>query len=55
MGLPAVPMTAARLRTKKIGCPVKITVKMIAKFPQFKVSFCLIFLHFFVRQMCKVC
>ncbi|XP_012562353.2 uncharacterized protein LOC101236525 isoform X1 [Hydra vulgaris] len=37
MGLPIKEVPATRLRTKKIDCPVKITVKMIAKFPQFKV------------------
>ena len=37
MGLPTKDLTATRLRTKKIDCPVKITVKMIAKFPQYKV------------------
>ena len=55
MGLPAVPMTAARSRTKKIGCPVRITVKMIAKFPQFKVEFLLFFLRQFVRKIYKNC
>lgn len=37
MGLPVKDCSASRLRTKKIDCPVKITVKMIAKFPQFQV------------------
>lgn len=37
MGLPTKDLSSTRLRTKKIDCPVKITVKMIAKFPQYKV------------------
>ena len=54
MGLPAVPMTAARSRTKKIGCAVRITVKMIAKFPQFKVSFCLFFCVNLLERYIKI-
>ncbi|XP_066924257.1 uncharacterized protein [Clytia hemisphaerica] len=38
LGLPLKDVSSTRLRTKKIDCPVKITVKMIAKFPQYKVD-----------------
>jgi len=37
LGLPTKSISTTRVRSKKIDCPVKISVKMIAKFPQFKV------------------